>query len=274
MQRILFLLCSVFGLSRSLRQLRSANHRTQFSLMSSVTGASPSAKSVGFIGLGLMGDGMARRLLASDFPLTVWNRSKPKCDSLKTDFESLVHVAESPAEVIARSDITFVMLSTPEATRSVYEGPSGMLSALKKGKSIVDCATLAPADMIWASKEVNQRGGLFVEGPVSGSKVPAEKGQLIFLLAGDQSLVDEIQPHLAQMGKANHFIGKDAGTATKMKLVVNAIMSNMLACLGEGMSLTADCGLSVDVLLQILGQGTMASPLISVKGPVCDSYTA
>ena len=217
---------------------------------------------------------MARRLLESGCALTVWNRSKGKSDDLKRDFTDLVDIASSPSDVVASSDITFVMLSTPEATRSVYEGPSGILSAVCKGKSIVDCATLAPVDMILASSEVSARGGAFAEGPVSGSKVPAEKGQLIFMMAGDRSLVDKIQPYLAQMGKASHFVGEEAGSATKMKLVVNSILSNMLACLAEGISMTDDCGLSTDILLQVLQQGAMASPLIAVKGPVSHVTTA
>lgn len=225
-------------------------------------------ESVGFIGLGLMGDGMARRLLSHNCPLTVWNRSKSKCDDLKAEYGDLVVVANCPADVVKRSDITFLMLSTPEITKNAYVGPDGLLSTICAGKSIIDCATLAPADMIWADTEVRARGGLFVEGPVSGSKVPAEKGQLIFMLAGDQVLAEKAQPYFALMGKASHFIGTDVGSATKMKLIVNAILSNMLACVAEGISITSDSGLSSSVLLEVLSQGAMASPLIALKGPV------
>lgn len=237
-------------------------------LMSSASSTPYAGKSVGFVGLGLMGNGMARRLLLDQCPLSVWNRSKAKCEDLKRDFDQLVSIADSPADVIARSDITFVMLSTPEASRSVYEGSSGMLSKISVGKGIIDCATLTPGDMEWASRQVRERGGTFLEGPVSGSKVPAEKGQLIFLLSGDEALALEVKPHLAQMGKASHFIGAEAGSATKMKLIVNAILSNMLACLGEGLSMTSDCGLSPATLVEVLMQGAVASPLIALKGPV------
>ena len=243
-------------------------HRSQKLFVMSEGVSSSAAKSIGFIGLGLMGDGMARRLLVNNCPVTIWNRSKDKCDELKAAYGDMVHVAASPADVVSRSDITFLMLSTPEVTKSAYVGPDGLLSAISVGKSIVDCATLAPADMMWANAEVHAKGGLFLEGPVSGSKVPAEKGQLIFLLAGDQLLAQEAQPYLAFMGKANHFIGTEVGGATKMKLIVNAILSNMLACLAEGISMTTDSGLSSSVLLDVLGQGAMASPLIALKGPV------
>ena len=263
---LLFVICMSLSTVDGLYQLRTINHRMRLPLLMS-GGSSPSPKSVGFIGLGLMGDGMARRLLANNCPLTVWNRSKDKCSSLKEMYGDLVHIADTPADVVARSDITFLMLSTPEATKSVYVGPEGLLNTITAGKSIVDCATLAPADMMWAYGEVHSRGGMFLEGPVSGSKVPAEKGQLIFMLAGDQELVEDAQPFLAFMGKANHFIGKDVGSATKMKLIVNAILSNMLACVAEGISMTADSGLSTSVLIDVLGQGAIASPLIALKGP-------
>jgi 3-hydroxyisobutyrate dehydrogenase-like beta-hydroxyacid dehydrogenase len=240
------------------RQLSSSRQTRLTSLLN--------ANSVGFIGLGLMGDGMARRLLANDIPLKVWNRSKEKCDALQADYKELVGVENNPADVIRSCDIIFTMLSTPEVNRNVYNGPGGILSAVTAGKKIVDCATLAPLDMIWASNEVKKRGGLFVEGPVSGSKVPAEKGQLIFMLAGDESLAIEAQPYLAFMGKSNYYLG-EIGSATKMKLIVNAMLSNFLASLSEGISMTKDCSLSTDILIEVLSQGAMASPLISLKGP-------
>lgn len=80
------------------------------------------------------------------------------------------------------------------------------------------CATLAPADMILANSAVLSRGDSFAKGPVSVSKVPAEKGQLIFMLSGNRSLVEKIQPYLAQMGKASHFVGEEAGSANKMEV--------------------------------------------------------
>jgi glyoxylate/succinic semialdehyde reductase len=246
----------VTGVVHGFRQLSNSRQTRLPSLLN--------ANSVGFIGLGLMGDGMARNLLSNNIPLKVWNRSKEKCDALQGDYKELVGVENSPADVISNCDITFTMLSTPEVNRNVYNGPEGILSAVSAGKKIVDCATLAPLDMIWASNEVKKRGGFFVEGPVSGSKVPAEKGQLIFMLAGDESLATEAQPYLAFMGKSNYYLG-EIGSATKMKLIVNAMLSNFLASLGEGISLTKDCSLSTEILLKVLSEGAMASPLISLK---------
>ena len=268
---LLAALSIVIMTSRALLQQRLIRVQVHTCFMSTDKDLSAGVKTVGFIGLGLMGDGMARRLLAHDYPLTIWNRSKEKCENLKADYGNLVVVADSPADVIKRSDITFLMLSTPEVTRSAYVGADGLLSNICAGKSVIDCATLAPTDMIWADTEVRARGGRFVEGPVSGSKVPAEKGQLIFMLAGDQILAEEAQPYLALMGKASHFISNEVGSATKMKLIVNGILSNMLACVAEGISITADSGLSSSVLLEVLSQGAMASPLIAMKGPVRDS---
>lgn len=273
LQTTLIAICAMLTTSSALHQRRFGLARMRHTSMSSASSTPYTGKSVGFIGLGLMGDGMARRLLLDKCPLAVWNRSKAKCEDLKRDYDQLVRIGDSPADVISRSDVTFVMLSTPEASRSVYEGSSGMLSAISAGKSIIDCATLTPSDMEWASHQVRERGGTFLEGPVSGSKVPAEKGQLIFLLSGDEALAGEIKPYLAQMGKASHFIGVEAGKATKMKLIVNAILSNMLACLGEGLSMTSDCGLSPDILVEVLMQGAVASPLIALKGPVRSSMS-
>jgi len=106
-----------------------------------------------------------------------------------------------------------VMLSTPDAVKSVYEMDGGILAGVAAGKQLVDCATLAPEDMARLSAQVVERGGRFLEAPVTGSKVPARDGQLVFLTAGDEALFHTAQRDLAAMGKASLFLG-EAGAAT------------------------------------------------------------
>lgn len=222
---------------------------------------------VGFIGIGIMGNGMARRLLGGGIPLVVWNRSKDKAEALKKDFPEMVQVVDTAAEVVAACDLNFVMLSTPEACREVYTDKSGLLAGVSSGKKIVDCATVQPEDMVWACDEISKRGGIFVEAPVSGSKVPAETGQLIFMAAGDQDLIEESKPFFSLMGKATHNMGKEVGLASKMKLIINSIMGNMLACFSEGLHLTEACGLNTSTFLEIVSQGAINSPMFALKGP-------
>lgn len=122
---------------------------------------------IGFIGLGIMGEGMAARLLSEgiagasdDKPLVVWNRSENKCMALKERFPDKTIIVKSTAkEVVESCDVTYSMLSTPEASQAVFDGDDGVLAGISNGKSIVDCATLAEADMQRMNDAVVEKGG-------------------------------------------------------------------------------------------------------------------
>jgi len=125
---------------------------------------------VGFVGLGIMGEGMAARLLSEGVaggdeatPLVVWNRTPSKCTALKETFpDKNIVVKDSPKQVVEACSITYCMLSTPEASRAVFEGDDGVLAAVSEGKSIVDCATLAEEDMKRMHDAVVAKGGYVV----------------------------------------------------------------------------------------------------------------
>jgi 3-hydroxyisobutyrate dehydrogenase-like beta-hydroxyacid dehydrogenase len=121
---------------------------------------------VGFIGLGIMGEGMAARLVTEGIagtectPLCIWNRTGSKCDALKEKFpDKIIVVMDSAKEVIESCSITYSMLSTPEACKIVFDAEDGILAGVSKGKNIVDCATLAEADMKRMYAAVVAKGG-------------------------------------------------------------------------------------------------------------------
>jgi len=158
------------------------------------------SSSIGFIGLGIMGEGMAARLLSEgiagseDKPLVVWNRTPSKCEALVEKFPKKKIIVKGTAqEVVQSCGITYSMLSTPEASKAVFESDTGVLGGVSAGKSIVDCATLAEADMVRMNTQVVEKGGRFLEAPVSGSKGPAAMGQLVFLCAGSEDLFNEVK---------------------------------------------------------------------------------
>lgn len=221
---------------------------------------------VGFIGLGIMGSGMVRNLLNNKVPVVVWNRSAEKCIELKEEFGQLVSIAKTPCEVVSNCSTTISMLSTPEAMRSVYSGDNGVFAGVNKDASIVECGTFEPEDMVFASNEVNARGGKFLEAPVSGSKIPAAMGQLIFIAAGDESVVSGSRKYLNMMGKSVHYLGPKIGDGTKMKLVINSLMGNMLACLSESMHLADKSALNSRTLLDIIDESAIATPMFALKG--------
>jgi len=214
-----------------------------------------------------MGDGMARRLLGTaGKKLVVWNRSVAKSKTLLDEAGSgTVTIASSPAAVIAACDLTYVMLSTPDAVKQCYEMKNGILAGVSAGKCIVDCATLAVEDMERLAAQVSKRGGRFLEAPVSGSKGPAAQGQLIFLCGGDEQLYTSCAVDLDAMGKAKFRFG-GVGSGTRMKLCVNMVMGSMMATYGEGFSLAQGAGLDASQLLEVLELGVCGSMLLKLKG--------
>lgn len=221
----------------------------------------------GFVGLGIMGKGMAHILALTEQPLVVWNRDRKKSEDFLAEATAAgakdVSIVDTAAEVVAACGITYAMLSDLPASEAVFPG---MLEAVGAGKAIVDCATLTPERMIVMSEAVTAKGGQFLEAPVSGSKVPAEKGALIFLCAGSKEVYDAIGADLDAMGKAKFFFD-EIGRGTRMKLVVNMTMGTMLSTLSEGIALAQGADLPGDALLEVLDLGVMTNPMFRLKGP-------
>ncbi|XP_058193932.1 glyoxylate/succinic semialdehyde reductase 2, chloroplastic isoform X6 [Rhododendron vialii] len=196
---------------------------------------------VGFLGLGIMGSPMAQNLI-------------------KAGYKS------SPKEVAASCDVTFAMLADPQSALDVACGEDGAAKGLSPGKGYVDVSTVDGATSKLIGTRIKATGALFLEAPVSGSKKPAEDGQLIFLTAGDRSLFETVAPLLDIMGKSRFFLG-DVGNGAAMKLVVNMIMGSMMASFSEGLLLSERVGLDPKVLVEVVSQGAISAPMFSMKGP-------
>ncbi|KVI03760.1 6-phosphogluconate dehydrogenase, C-terminal-like protein [Cynara cardunculus var. scolymus] len=196
---------------------------------------------IGFLGMGIMGKAMAMNLLRHGFKVTVWNRTLSKCDELK---EHGASVGESPAAVVKKCKYTIGMLSDPPAALSVVFDKNGILEEICSGKGYIDMSTVDAETSTKISEAVKEKGGDFLEGPVSGSKKPAEDGQLVILAAGEK-----------------------VGNGAKMKLVVNMIMGSMMNAFSEGLVLADKSGLNPKTLLDVLDLGAIANPMFKMKGP-------
>ncbi|QCE09065.1 glyoxylate/succinic semialdehyde reductase 2, chloroplastic [Vigna unguiculata] len=218
---------------------------------------------VGFLGIGIMGSPMAHNLLKAGIDLTVWNRTKSKCDPL---ISLGAKYKPSPEEVAASCDVTFAMLADPQSALDVACGKHGAVNGIGPGKGYVDVSTVDGDTSKLISERIKSTGALFLEAPVSGSKKPAEDGQLIFLTAGDKNLYDTVGSLLDIMGKSKFYLG-NVGNGAAMKLVVNMIMGSMMASFSEGLLLSEKVGLDPDVLVQVVSQGAISAPMYSTKGP-------
>eukprot|EP01060_Flectonema_neradi_P034959 TRINITY_DN6280_c0_g1_i1.p1 TRINITY_DN6280_c0_g1~~TRINITY_DN6280_c0_g1_i1.p1 ORF type:complete len:290 (+),score=52.10 TRINITY_DN6280_c0_g1_i1:72-941(+) len=219
---------------------------------------------LGFIGLGIMGEGMARNLVkkGEDLKLVVWNRTASKSEELQKEYPDKVTVASSVGDVIAKTDIIFSMLSNLEASDACFPE---LLSGVTKGKMLIDCATLTPEAMQKMGTAVTEKGGEFLEAPVSGTKKPAADGMLIFLTSGSSAASEACKPYFEMMGKATHYYGTELGKGTKMKLVINMVMGTMMAAVSEGVNLAESCGLESSQFFDVLSQGAMTCPMYTVK---------
>lgn len=217
----------------------------------------------GFLGLGIMGKAMAKNLIEAGLDVTVWNRTKERCDSL---VDLGAHQGNSPAGVVAQCDITFAMVSDPAAAASLCFDDGGVLDGVAPGKGYIDISTVDPATVIHIAGAVRGKGGRFLEAPVSGSKKPAEDGTLVFLCGGDESLYREARTALQLMGKKSFYF-TDVGQGAQMKLVINMIMGTMMAAFGEGLALGDKSGLKMTDILDVLAEGAIDNPMFRLKGP-------
>lgn len=218
----------------------------------------------GFLGIGIMGNAMAANLLKAGFDVTVWNRTAGKCAPL---IELGAKQGKTAAVVVADCDITFGMVSDPEAARALCFGEEGVLEGISPGKSYIDISTVDAETATGIHNAITGKGGRFLEAPVSGSKKPAEDGTLVFLCAGDESLYKDAGEALEAMGKKSFYFPQ-IGQGAQMKLIINMIMGTMMAAFAEGLSIGEKVGLDKADVLDVIAQGAITNPMFQMKGPL------
>ncbi|PLT31888.1 NAD(P)-dependent oxidoreductase [Peribacillus deserti] len=216
---------------------------------------------IGFIGLGIMGSRMANNLLKSGYEVILHNRSKAKADHLLK--EGAIW-AESPRQVAQQADIIFTMLANPQVVESVALGKDGFLEEFPAGRLWVDCSTVDPSFTRKMGEEALRRDIRFLDAPVAGSKIPAEKGELVFLVGGDEKDLEEARPMMEVMGKAIQHQGEN-GKGSSMKLVVNLMLAQSMAAFSEAITLGQSMGLEKETVMNTLLGGVTAAPFLNSK---------
>lgn len=224
--------------------------------------AESEATPVGFIGLGTMGEPMALNLAKAGTPLFVWNRSPSKCRALAAAGAA---VGREPAEVFERCRIVILMLVDGAATDTVLARGQREFAGRVKDRTLISMATTEPRYSQALEAEIRAAGGRYVEAPVSGSRKPAEDGELVAMLAGDTDAVAAVRPLLAPMCRTAIACGA-VPSALLMKLAVNLFMIAMVTGLVEATHFARRQGLDVAQLMAIIEAGPMASPMARVKG--------
>jgi 3-hydroxyisobutyrate dehydrogenase len=225
---------------------------------------------VGFIGLGLMGRPMALNLARAGTPLVVWNRTAARTAALR---DAGARVAASAAQVFTEADVVLLMLAGPEAIDEVLGRGTPDFGVRVADRTIVHMGTTAPSYSERLEADVRAAGGRYVEAPVSGSRVPAEAGELVAMLAGDETAA--IGPLLTPMCSRTFDCGP-VPNALRMKLAVNLYLITMVTGLAESVHFAERHGLDMRQFLAVLDAGPMASSVSRVKAHklVADDFAA
>ncbi|GAB2730917.1 NAD(P)-dependent oxidoreductase [Streptomyces bullii] len=218
---------------------------------------------VGFVGLGVMGQPMALNLTRAGTPLVVWNRTAGRCEPLRA---AGAEVAASPAEVFDRAGTVILMLADEAAIDAVLGRGGPDFAARVAGHLVVHMGTTSAEYSGGLQDDIRAAGGRYVEAPVSGSRVPAERGELVGMLAGDDDTVAAVRPLLAPMCRKTFVCGTVPG-ASLMKFSVNLFLITQVTGLAEAFHFAGRHGLDQRLLRDVLDAGPMASAVSRVKAP-------
>ncbi|WP_367128904.1 NAD(P)-dependent oxidoreductase [Saccharothrix sp. HUAS TT1] len=216
---------------------------------------------VGFVGLGIMGQPMALNLARSGRPLVVWNRSPERAQPLR---DAGASVAATPDEVFDRADVVILMLADEGAIDAVLGRGTDRFERLVRGRTVVHMGTTSPGFSNGLATDVGAAGGEYVEAPVSGSRGPAEAGELVAMLAGPPAAVARVREVIAPMCAEAVDCGQ-APDALLMKLAVNLFLITMTTGLTEAFHFAERHGLDRRTLVEVLDKGPMASKVSRAK---------
>ena len=218
---------------------------------------------LGYVGLGVMGGGVARRLLGAGHTVIGWNRTKEKAQWL---LDAGMQWGETPRDVAERSAIVFTMVTNTEAVQAVTEGPAGILAGLAPGKVYVDMSTASPDNTRTVAARVAEVGAHMLDAPVSGSVITLEQGKLSVMVGGDEEVFERVRPVLEAIGPKVFHVGPN-GAAVTMKIATNLSLAVQMLAFSEGVLLAEKSGIPREKAVEVMLASVIASPMITYRGP-------
>ncbi len=205
-------------------------------------------KTIGFIGLGLMGSRMARRLLDAGHRLVVTNRTAEKARPL---LDAGAEWADSPSDVARQAEIVWTMLSTPDVVEELASGDDGFLPHMERETLWIDSSTVDPSCSHRMAAAASSHGVRFLDAPVSGSTGAAESGDLLFLVGGDPEDLEDMSPLFEAVGRKTLHVGT-TGQGAALKLVFNQLLGTTFLGTAEAIVLGESLGLEREALFEAL----------------------
>ena len=213
---------------------------------------------VAFIGLGRMGHGMAGRYLDAGLRLAVWNRSKQKAEDL---IARGAQWATSPEDAAIDADAVVTMVADDEASRSVWLGKNGAAATMKAGTLAIECSTISYAHALDLSRELDNRGLVYIDSPVTGLPDAAASGKLTLLVGAHPADLEKARPFLEPLSSTIRHFGA-VGTGTVYKLINNLMGAIQIAGIAEGLAIAEQAGLDMKLVLEAIESGVAASPQV------------
>ncbi len=218
---------------------------------------------LGFVGLGVMGSRIVKRLLAADHAVVGYNRTKSKAQWL---LDAGMRWGETPQVVAAMSDIVLSMVTNTQALRSVVLGDDGILAGLSAGKIYIDMSTVSPAASRAIAAQVADQGAQMLDAPVSGSVSTLEEGKLSIMVAGPPAAFEQVKPILQDIGPKVTYVGEN-GLAVTMKIATNLSLGVQMLAFSEGVLLAEKSGIARETAVEVMLNSVIASPMIKYRGP-------
>lgn len=218
---------------------------------------------IGFVGLGVMGEGIVPRLLAAGHSVTGWNRTQEKAEPL---IKLGMHLADSPREVAKQSEIVFSIVTDAAAVRAVALGTDGIIAGLREDGIYLDMSTIAPDASRAIAAEFESAGLTMLDAPISGSPITLAQGKASIMVGGNKDAFERVHPVLLDIGAKAMYIGGN-GLAVQMKLAINLVLMVEVIAFGEGIALAEKGGVKREVAVEAMLNSVAASPVLGYRGP-------
>ncbi|TAK10222.1 NAD(P)-dependent oxidoreductase [bacterium] len=218
---------------------------------------------VGFVGLGVMGSRMVKRLLDAGHKVIGYNRTKSKAQWL---VDAGMQWGETARAVAQAADVILSMVTNTAALEAVTGGPDGLLAGLAPGKLYIDMSTVSPAASRELAAKVAAKGAKMLDAPVSGSVSTLEEGKLSIMVGGERDAFERARPILEAIGPKVTHVGPN-GLAVSMKIATNLSLAVQMLAFSEGVLLAEKSGIARATAVEVLLNSVIASPMVKYRGP-------
>lgn len=218
---------------------------------------------LGFVGLGVMGSRMVKRLMDAGHEVTGYNRTKSKAQWL---LDAGMKWADTPRGVVEASDISLSMVTNTNALKAIAEGEDGLLAGLMTGKIHIDMSTVSPAFSQELAEKVKAKGAAMLDSPVSGSVITLEEGKLSLMVGGDADIFEKVKSILLDIGPKVTHVGNN-GLAVTMKIATNLSLAVQMLAFSEGVLIAEKAGIKREVAVDVLTNSVIGSPMVKYRGP-------